>query len=784
MTMEYLNSLNEPQRQAVTYSDGPSLVIAGAGSGKTRVLTYKIAYLLQSGLKPQSILALTFTKKAATEMKDRIAKVVGTEAASKLWMGTFHSIFARILRAEAEKLGLDKDFTIYDGTDSQNLLATIIKEKRLDEKKYNPKKMLARISRLKNELITPQMYKEIPRFHDRDQEEHLYAFGDLYASYAARCKKANAVDFDDILLFTNILLRDDAQVAFKYQNKFRFILVDEYQDTNASQYRIIRNLCRQHHKLCVVGDDAQSIYGFRGADVRNILSFTNDYPESKVFRLEQNYRSTQTIVNVANSLIAKNTQQLEKHAFSKQEVGNKVRVFGAYTEGEEAQVVANSIDRLVKEADCKYSDFAVLYRVNTQSRLIEKALRDKNIPSRVWGGKTFYQRADIKNIVSYCRLAINHHDEEAFKRIVNDPPRGIGDVTVGKIFEQSAAANVSFWDVVDNIRDYDFLNEGTKNKVAAFAEMINDFGKQSEETDAYEVVDSIIRRSGIWADAHKDNELENKNRQQNLDEMLRSVYQFKTQVLEEKGKDADLSLNHFLDDIALLTSVDDDDNNNKVTLMTVHASKGLEFKEVFIIGVEEGVFPSKRSSEADGSMEEERRLMYVAITRAEKNCYITFCKYRVGTDNKTLNPSNPSRFIKEIDPNLLILPKEWKDTASVSSERGEMRWKGQQFNLRRPSSPSQQSTPSATTSRPAQNVHPLATGRFKPASVLSGRVGPVNISQFKVGTFVKHKDYGIGQIVKLEGEGKETKAFIEFNHFGVKRIFLAFAAANMQVINA
>ena len=782
MTMEYLNSLNEPQRQAVTYSDGPSLVIAGAGSGKTRVLTYKIAYLLQSGLKPQSILALTFTKKAATEMKDRIAKVVGTEAASKLWMGTFHSIFARILRAEAEKLGLDKDFTIYDGTDSQNLLATIIKERKLDDKTYNAKKIHARISRLKNDLVTPQMYRDIPEFHERDLADHLYAFGDLYAAYAARCKNANALDFDDILLFTNILLRDDPQVAFKYQNKFRFILVDEYQDTNASQYRIIRKLCQQHHKLCVVGDDAQSIYGFRGADVRNILSFTNDYPESKVFRLEQNYRSTQTIVNVANSLIAKNSQQLEKHAFSEQEVGNKVRVFGAYTEGEEAQVVANSIDRLVKEADCKYSDFAVLYRVNTQSRLIEKALRDKNIPSRVWGGKTFYQRADIKNIVSYCRLAINHRDEEAFKRIVNDPPRGIGDVTVGKIFEQSAANNVSFWEVVDNIRDYDFLNEGTKNKVAAFAEMINDFGKKASETDAYEVVDSVIKRSGIWADAYKDNELENKNRQQNINEMLRSVFEFKTRVSEEDGPEADLSLNHFLTDIALLTSVDEGDDNNKVTLMTVHASKGLEFKEVFIIGVEEGMFPSKRSA-SEESVEEERRLMYVAITRAEKNCYITYCKQRM--EGQTPKVANPSRFIKEIDPNLLILPREWRDTASVSSERGEARWKnGQQFNLRRPTSPSQQSASFSASSRPAPNVHPLATGRFKPASMLAGRVGPVNISQFQVGTFVKHKDYGIGQIVKLEGEGKETKAFIEFNHCGVKRIFLAYAAANMQVINA
>lgn len=780
--MEYLNSLNEPQRQAVTYSDGPSLVIAGAGSGKTRVLTYKIAYLLQSGLKPQSILALTFTKKAATEMKERIAKVVGTEAASKLWMGTFHSIFARILRAEAEKLGLNKDFTIYDGADSKNLIATIVKEKKLDEKKYNAKNMQSKISRLKNDLITPQMYREIPELHERDVEDHLYAFGDLYEAYSKRCKSANALDFDDILLFTNILLRDDAQIAFKYQNKFRFILVDEYQDTNASQYRIIRKLCQQHHKLCVVGDDAQSIYGFRGADVRNILSFTNDYPEAKVFRLEQNYRSTQTIVNVANSLIAKNSQQLEKHAFSEQEVGNKVRVFGAYSEGEEAQVVANSIERLVRDADCKYSDFAVLYRVNTQSRLIEKALRMKNIPSRVWGGMTFYQRADIKNIVSYCRLAINHNDEEAFKRIVNDPPRGIGDVTVGKIFERSQADDVSFWDVVDNIRNYDFLNEGTKNKVAAFAEMINDFGKKAEETDAYEVVDCVIKRSGIWADAHKDNELENKNRQQNLDEMIRSVHEFKTRVAEEDGKDADLSLNHFLTDIALLTSVDEGDDNNKVTLMTVHASKGLEFKEVFIIGVEEGMFPSKRSS-SDESVEEERRLMYVAITRAEKNCYITFCKSRM--DGQTLKTTNPSRFIKEIDPNLLILPKEWRDTASVSSQRGEARWSsGQQFNLKRPGNASQQTSQPATTSRPTTGVHPLATGRFKPASTLSGRVGPVNISQFQVGTFVKHKEYGIGQIVQLEGTGKETKAFIDFNHFGRKRIFLAFAAANMQVINA
>lgn len=780
--MDYLDSLNEPQRQAVTYSDGPSLVIAGAGSGKTRVLTYKIAYLLQSGLKPQSILALTFTKKAATEMKDRIAKVVGNEAASKLWMGTFHSIFARILRAEAEKLGLDKDFTIYDGTDSQNLLATIIKERKLDDKTYNPKKMHAKISRLKNDLITPQMYKEIPDFHERDVEDHLYAFGDLYAAYAARCKNANALDFDDILLFTNILLRDDPQVAFKYQNKFRFILVDEYQDTNASQYRIIRKLCQQHHRLCVVGDDAQSIYGFRGADVRNILSFTNDYPEAKVVRLEQNYRSTQTIVNVANSLISKNTQQLEKHAFSEQEVGNKVRVFGAYSEAEESMVVANSIDRLVKEADCKFSDFAVLYRVNTQSRLIEKALREKGIPSRVWGGKTFYQRADIKNIVSYCRLAVNHHDEEAFKRIVNDPPRGIGDVTVGKIFEQSAAANVSFWDVVDNIRDYDFLNEGTKNKVAAFAEMINDFGKQAAETDAYAVVDSVIKRSGIWADAYKDNELENKNRQQNLAEMLRSVFDFKTRVAEEDGADADLSLNHFLTDIALLTSVDEGDDNNKVTLMTVHASKGLEFKEVFIIGVEEGMFPSKRSA-SDESVEEERRLMYVAITRAEKNCYITYCKSRMeGQQSKV---ANPSRFIKEIDPNLLILPKEWKDTASVSSQRGEARWSsGQQFNLRRPTATSRQTSQAQPASQPSTGVHPLATGRFKPASTLAGRVGPVNISQFQVGTFVKHKDYGIGQIKQLEGSGKDTKAFIEFNHFGIKKIFLAYAAANMQVINA
>ena len=654
---DYIEELNEGQRNAVLYNDGPSLVIAGAGSGKTRVLTYKIAYLLENGYQPWNILALTFTNKAAREMKERIARQMGPERARHLWMGTFHSMFLRILHVEAGHIGFTSQFTIYDTADSKSLIRSIIKEMGLDEKVYKPGMVQARISNAKNHLVSPAGYANNKEAYEGDRAAKVPALRDIYQRYWERCRRADAMDFDDLLFYTFLLFRDHPEVLARYQDQFRYILVDEYQDTNFAQHSIVLQLAKNHQHVCVVGDDAQSIYSFRGADIDNILYFTKVYPDTKVFKLEQNYRSTQTIVRAANSLIEKNQWQIRKEVFSEKEKGEAIGVYQAYSDVEEGDIVVNKIAELRREKRYAYSDFAILYRTNAQSRIFEEAMRKRSMPYRIYGGLSFYQRKEIKDVIAYFRLIVNPNDEEAFKRIINYPARGIGDTTVGKIIAAATGHNVSLWTVLCEPLAYGLnFNKGTVGKLQAFRELISAFITDAAEKNAYEIGADIIRQSGIINDVCQDNSPENLSRKENIEELVNGMSDFCAQRQEEGN--LNVLLGDFLSEVSLLTDQDSDKDGDdeKITLMTVHSAKGLEFKNVFVVGMEENLFPSGMVGDSPRALEEERRLFYVAITRAEEHCFLSYAKTRFRYGKMEFG--SPSRFLKDIDIRFLRLPQD------------------------------------------------------------------------------------------------------------------------------
>ena len=648
--MDLLNDLNESQRKAVEYIDGPSLVIAGAGSGKTRVLTYKIAYLLQQGVKPWSIMALTFTNKAAREMKERIGKLVGQELAQHLYMGTFHSIFSRILRAEAQHIGFTNNFTIYDESDSRSLIKTIVKEMGLDEKVYKPASVHSRISMAKNNLMSAENYARDKELYQADQRAKMPRVGDIFITYVQRCQQANAMDFDDLLTLTFKLFQEHEDIRKKYADRFDFLLVDEYQDTNHAQMRIVMQLCKEKERVCAVGDDSQSIYSFRGANIDNILSFQSRFKGARLFKLEQNYRSTQYIVEAANSLIKHNNNQIPKNVYSKNDKGERLIYKPAYSDKEEALIVCREIKRIKRQDDCQYSDFAILYRTNAQSRSFEEEFRKQGIPYRIYGGLSFFQRKEVKDVIAYFRLVANPDDEEAFKRIINYPARGIGNTTLAKIAACALDNHVSFWQVISSPEHYGLgVNKGTLAKLESFRLMISGFVEKSASMNAFDLGDTIVKESGISADIYKSGsrDPEDLARQENLEELLGGMQSFVEECREE-GREQEAYLTDYLQGVALLTDLDSkgDDDEPRVSLMTVHASKGLEFPTVFVVGLEENIFPSAIVSTLR-ELEEERRLLYVAITRAEKHCVLTSAKNRFRYGKMEFG--NPSRFIKEID---------------------------------------------------------------------------------------------------------------------------------------
>lgn len=651
--MDLLNDLNEAQRAAVEYIDGPSLVIAGAGSGKTRVLTYKIAYLLSQGMKPWSIMALTFTNKAAREMKERIGKLVGNDLAQHLYMGTFHSIFSRILRAEAEHIGFNNNFTIYDESDSRSLIKAIVKEMGLDDKKYKPAAVHAKISMAKNNLMSAAAYESDAAIFEQNKRAQMPEVGKIFVAYVQRCKQANAMDFDDLLTLTYQLFREHEDIRHKYAARFDYVLVDEYQDTNHVQMSIVMQLCQEKQRVCAVGDDSQSIYSFRGANIDNILNYQRQFQGTRLFKLEQNYRSTQTIVEAANCLIKHNRNQIPKDVFSENAKGEKIQYKPAYSDKEEAAIVAKDVKRIRREDGCQYSDFAILYRTNAQSRSFEEEFRKQGIPYRIYGGLSFYQRKEIKDIIAYFRLVANPDDEEAIKRIINYPARGIGAATVLKIADCAHQNQVSFWEVIGAPERYGLaVNKGTMNKLETFRLLISSFIERAQTTDVYELGDAIIKESGISQDIMSGKDADDLARQENLEEFLSGMSAF-VEERREEGRFDELFLQDYLQDVALLTDADSDGDKDepRVSLMTVHAAKGLEFPTVFVVGLEENIFPSPLSAASLRDLEEERRLLYVAITRAEKHCILTNAKNRWRYGKMEFD--NPSRFIDEIDGKLI-----------------------------------------------------------------------------------------------------------------------------------
>lgn len=770
---EYLNQLNESQREAVVYNEGPSLVIAGAGSGKTRVLTYKIAYLVHLGLAPQSILALTFTNKAAREMKERIAAITGEQTARRLWMGTFHSIFSRILRYEAEYIGYPSNFTIYDTTDSKSLLKAIMKEMQLDDKVYRPGMVQSRISNAKNALVTWKAYEQSKELMQHDIDSKVPLLREIYKRYQNRCQQAGAMDFDDLLLQTNILFRDHPQVLEKYRGFFQFVLVDEYQDTNFAQHLIVQKLCEQHRRICVVGDDAQSIYSFRGANIDNILQFKNQYPGCRIFKLERNYRSTQNIVNAANSLIHKNKEQIQKNVYSEKEEGSKVRVSASYSDYEEGYAVASAINDMRLRRDYDYADFAILYRTNAQSRILEEALRKRGIPYKIYGGLSFYQRKEIKDIISYFRLIVNPHDEEAFKRVINYPSRGIGDTTVGKLISAATENNVSLWTVLNAPIDYALpINSGTAKKLTDFREMMERFMEQNIRLSAEELAAIVVKESGLVSTLFQDRSVEGISKQENLQELLKGIAEF-CELRREEGVEQ-VSLADFLSEVSLLTDQDNDKDEqaNKVTMMTVHAAKGLEFRNVFVVGLEEDLFPSQMSKDNPRAVEEERRLFYVAITRAEENCVLTYAKSRFRNGQSAM--CSPSRFLKDIDVQFLDLPADTSaDTFAAARER-----------FQRPAFTSPFQQPRAMEKEEATFVSPVAQAaqRQRLTKVETATSTPMassapasDLSGLRVGAKVRHDRFGEGEVVAIEGDGGNAKATVSFTHFGQKQLLLKFA---------
>lgn len=776
---DYIEELNEGQRNAVLYNDGPSLVIAGAGSGKTRVLTYKIAYLLENGYQPWNILALTFTNKAAREMKERIARQVGPERARHLWMGTFHSMFLRILHVEAGHIGFTSQFTIYDTADSKSLIRSIIKEMGLDEKVYKPGMVQARISNAKNHLVSPAGYANNKEAYEGDRAAKVPALRDIYQRYWERCRQADAMDFDDLLFYTFLLFRDHPEVLARYQDQFRYILVDEYQDTNFAQHSIVLQLAKNHQHVCVVGDDAQSIYSFRGADIDNILYFTKVYPDTKVFKLEQNYRSTQTIVRAANSLIEKNQWQIRKEVFSEKEKGEAIGVYQAYSDVEEGDIVVNKIAELRREKRYAYSDFAILYRTNAQSRIFEEAMRKRSMPYRIYGGLSFYQRKEIKDVIAYFRLIVNPNDEEAFKRIINYPARGIGDTTVGKIIAAATGHNVSLWTVLCEPLAYGLnFNKGTVGKLQAFRELISAFITDAAEKNAYEIGADIIRQSGIINDVCQDNSPENLSRKENIEELVNGMSDFCAQRQEEGNPN--VLLGDFLSEVSLLTDQDSDKDGDdeKITLMTVHSAKGLEFKNVFVVGMEENLFPSGMVGDSPQALEEERRLFYVAITRAEEHCFLSYAKTRFRYGKMEFG--SPSRFLKDIDIRFLRLPQDAGMFRRVEEEAAAFRRENA-----RGFAPDREDAPyggkERVSVRPKQQIIaptvPRNLKRVAPsantASTSPSAGGSAN--RVQQGQLIEHERFGLGEVLKVEGEGDNAKATIRFKNAGDKQLLLRFA---------
>lgn len=768
---DYLEELNESQRQAVLYNDGPSLVIAGAGSGKTRVLTYKIAYLLEQGYTPWSILALTFTNKAAREMKERIARRVG-DPARRLWMGTFHSIFSRILRAEAEAIGFTPRFTIYDSADSKSLLKSIIKEMQLDEKTYKPGLVQSRISHAKNHLVLPDAYASNPELYQDDAAAKVPATRDIYRRYWERCRQSDAMDFDDLLVYTYILFDDHPDILRKYAGQFRYVLVDEYQDTNFAQHSIVLQLTREHRHVCVVGDDAQSIYSFRGANIDNILKFTQLYRGAKLFKLEQNYRSTQTIVRAANSLIEKNSEQIRKEVFSEKAKGEPIGVFSAYSDVEEGEIVANQVVKLRSREHYLYSDFAILYRTNAQSRIFEEALRKRNLPYKIYGGLSFYQRKEIKDVIAYFRLAVNPNDEEAFKRVLNYPARGIGDTTLNKIIDAATRGHVSLWKVLEEPLAHGLtINKGTHAKLQAFRGLVEGFIAEVPKQNAYELGAAIVRQSGIMNDIYQSNDPENLSRQENIEELINGMHDF-CATREEEGN-TDILLTDFLSEVSLLTDQDNekDGDAEKITLMTIHSAKGLEFKNVFVVGLEENLFPGALSLNSYKELEEERRLFYVAITRAEEHCYLSFARSRFKYGKMEF--SSPSRFLKDIDVHFLSLPQEEQMARRIDEGAGRFRREQQE----RPSF-GQRSFVSATEKPKAEVIRPSVPRNLTkvgPATAARPSAPGTLPANVQAGQVIEHERFGIGEVIKVEGTGENSKATVRFRNAGEKQLLLKFA---------
>lgn len=830
--MDLLKDLNEAQRAAVEYIDGPSLVIAGAGSGKTRVLTYKIAYLLSQGMKPWSIMALTFTNKAAREMKERIGKLVGNDLAQHLYMGTFHSIFSRILRAEAEHIGFNNNFTIYDESDSRSLIKAIVKEMGLDDKKYKPAAVHAKISMAKNNLMSAAAYESDAAIFEQNKRAQMPEVGKIFVAYVQRCKQANAMDFDDLLTLTYQLFREHEDIRHKYAARFDYVLVDEYQDTNHVQMSIVMQLCQEKQRVCAVGDDSQSIYSFRGANIDNILNYQRQFQGTRLFKLEQNYRSTQTIVEAANSLIKHNRNQIPKDVFSENAKGEKIQYKPAYSDKEEAAIVAKDVKRIRREDGCQYSDFAILYRTNAQSRSFEEEFRKQGIPYRIYGGLSFYQRKEIKDIIAYFRLVANPDDEEAIKRIINYPARGIGATTVQKIADCAHQNQVSFWEVIGAPERYGLaVNKGTMNKLETFRLLISSFIERAQTTDVYELGDAIIKESGISQDIMSGKDADDLARQENLEEFLSGMSAF-VEERREEGRFDELFLQDYLQDVALLTDADSDGDKDepRVSLMTVHAAKGLEFPTVFVVGLEENIFPSPLSAASLRELEEERRLLYVAITRAEKHCILTNAKNRWRYGKMEFD--NPSRFIDEIDGKLIDSQDEaggslfgsmsdqpewaraqrprrpWEDAEQprYSSRYQNSKPVASQFVADpKPSLFDDEPETSRTSGRSsvsgrsslsegnfksvralnaakrymeAHSSHPASRGTgSSAASVSSSTASSAGSSScgLQEGMKIEHQRFGRGTVLKIEGTGENTKATVEFVHSGTKQLLLKYA---------
>ena len=762
----YLEGLNEAQRQAVENIQGASLIIAGAGSGKTRVLTLRITHLLQNGVKPGKILALTFTNKAAREMKERIATQVGQNTARHLWMGTFHSVFSRILRSEAETLGYPSNFTIYDSADSKSLIKSIIKDLKLDDKTYKTNVVASRISAAKNNLVSSEVYAQLPETAEYDSSIKMPLISRIYKEYARRCFLAGAMDFDDLLLKTNTLFRNNPEILEKYQRIFDYLLVDEYQDTNHSQYMIIKKLAANHNNICVVGDDAQSIYSFRGARIENILNFQKDYPEHQVFKLEQNYRSTQTIVDAANSIIAKNKKQIKKNVFSEKEKGALIKVMSAITDNEEGYLVANEISDTRMRDHFMFSDYAILYRTNAQSRIFEESLRKRNIPYKIYGGLSFYQRKEIKDLLSYFRMVINPKDNEAFKRIVNYPARGIGQTSLTKLEQFAAQNNLCIWEFATNIPLLlSEFNKGTAAKINEFTQLIQSLQEKLETYGAFELASEIATTSGIMKDLYKDQTPEGVSRFENIQELLNGIQEFSISAREEGTPG---QLNNYMEDVALLTDQDSDkeEDNDRITLMTIHSAKGLEFKNVFIVGVEENLFPSNQNGQKTAEdFEEERRLFYVALTRAEQNAYLSFARQRYKWGK--LEFCDPSRFIAEIDPQYLSLPVE-KDAAFYGN-RHDSPMPSTKIRSSATAIPGHRAT---ATNQPdlQQKLNKLRATK-KEADAFDSS----NPEEIQAGMLVEHQRFGRGKVLQMEGQMPDMKATVFFSNAGKKQLLLKFA---------